>query len=113
MFITGGVDNIDYNSSFTTATTQSVLHGTGISILEHIPVDVDKEQPAAIWNEAKLWKRTVRPLPASYSVMEDVSLTKDEVSHVPPLQDINSNPVPSSKTQQKVLEVVICGRRET
>ena len=35
VFTAGGIDNIDYNPSSTTASSQSVLHGTGISILQH------------------------------------------------------------------------------
>ena len=35
IFTTGGIDNIDYNPSSTTSSSQSVLHGTSISILQH------------------------------------------------------------------------------
>ena len=37
-FTTGGLDNIDYNPTSTTASPDSVLHGTSISILHYNPV---------------------------------------------------------------------------
>jgi hypothetical protein len=39
VFTTGGIENIDYNPSSTSAKSQSILHGTGISILQYISIN--------------------------------------------------------------------------
>lgn len=55
-------------------------------------------------NAAQMGQKTVRPLPVSYTTMEDVSFHKDEIAHVPSLHDINSHPVPASRSLQQVLQ---------
>ena len=62
------------------------------------------EKHEAVLNAAEMGQKTVRPLPVSYTTMEDVSLPKDEIVHVPSLHNINSHPVPASRSQQQVLK---------
>lgn len=104
IFTTGGADNIDYNPSSTTATSQSVLHGTSISILQHFPTNQKEQDEGPILRESEIGQRTVKPLPLTYTSMEDISYHQDEIVHVPVLHDVNSHPVPASRSLQMVLQ---------
>ena len=105
VFTTGGVDNIDYNPSSTTSSSKSVLHGSSISILQHFSSNEAEKKQTEILNTAQMGQSTVRTLPVSYTMMDDVSFPKDETAHVPALHSNKTQPVPSSsRSLQQVLQ---------
>ena len=88
-FTTGGIDNIDYNPSSTTAAPDSVLHGTSVSIRQHFTYGQENPIKLNVFDSKQMGENTVKPLPKYFSTMEhDVSLPKDEVVYIPALQDI-------------------------
>ncbi|KAG7159600.1 hypothetical protein Hamer_G004262, partial [Homarus americanus] len=99
-----GIENIDYNPSSITASSQSMLHGTSISILQHFSSDQGEKHQDAILKAAEMGQKTVRPHPVSYTTLENVSLSKDEIVHAPPLHDINSHPDHASRSLQQILQ---------
>jgi hypothetical protein len=91
-FTTCGVDNIDYNATSTTASPDTMLHGTAISVLQHFPGKNLPPAPTQSLIEEEMGKPFVRPLPTSYTTMEEVALPKEDVN-VPALPNLNSHPV--------------------
>ncbi|XP_014663842.1 PREDICTED: glutamate receptor ionotropic, NMDA 3A-like [Priapulus caudatus] len=103
VFTTGGFDNIDYSPSSTTA--KLALYGTCISIHQHFSSDKQKvENFTDILIPTEMGRKVVRSLPASYTTMDlDVSLSNDEVLHVPALRT-NSHPCPASRSVTSIIE---------
>ena len=66
-FTIGGIDNIDYNSSSTTAASDSVLNGTSISILQHFTYGQENPVELTLFDPKQMRKNTVKPLPAYFS----------------------------------------------
>ena len=101
VFTTGGMDNIDYNPTSTTAKT--VLHGTGISIIQHhsLPYSATPLRENLL-NESLMNNSNVLPLPAFYSTMEDVTLTNAELSLIP--QANLSNPLFWSRSISDIIQ---------
>ena len=106
IFTTGGVDNIDYNPSSTTALPQSVLHVTSISVLQHFSlsqVTSIKEQDDIMYHE-EMGKKDVKPSPISYTMIDDVSLPRNDTTTVPNLKDLNSHPFIASNSLNNILQ---------
>ena len=104
IFTTCGMDNIDYNSTSTTAAPESMLHGTGISVLQHLSVEerAKLNPPRKFLNEDEMGKKMVRPLPQVYTDMTEVQLSSDVT--IPSLQDINSHPVIAARSVPFLLD---------
>ena len=104
IFTTGGVDNIDYNPSSTTASPQSVLQDTSISILQHYSSDQELIKEVAILDQAVMGQKNVNTLPASYTLMEEAPFHKEDQAFVPLHEDINTHPIVVARWIQEVLE---------
>ena len=99
VFTTGNMDNIDWNPTSTTCKAESVLHGTCMSILQHFPSNsqVLSSIPDILKPE-EMGKKSVRPLPVSFTNMEDVALPKCEDYFVPSVSHITKQrPFPTCR----------------
>ena len=65
VFTTAAVDNIDHNTSSTTAITS--FHGTSISLIQHPNEDVEGVSNAIIKRKNLSTAKTIAPLPFSYT----------------------------------------------
>ena len=100
-FTTGALDNLDHNLTSTTA--HPSFHGKGISLTQHEFSGADAPT-TSILNPSVMGKRAVSPLPAEYTNIPEVSLTKDEATSVP-LYDENINITPTSHLLQEIVDV--------
>ena len=98
-FTTVALNNLDHNLTSTTA--RSSFHGTRISLAHH-EFSGAGALTTSILNPSVMGKRAVSPLPAEYTNIPEVSLTKDETISVP-LYDENINITPTSRSLQDVL----------
>ena len=87
----GGFDNIDHNQSPTTA--KSALHGTyiGLSI---------QQKNYSEYKQKKMRQKHVKSLPACYRMVYlALTISHDEIFHIPPLNISHSYPVPQPVTK--------------
>ena len=75
-------DNIDHNPSSTTCS--SSFHGFSMSLLQ-FPNQEEKVESTNVMNPSVMGRDNVSALPDFYTVMQDISLQKDETYYVPKL----------------------------
>lgn len=78
LFTTGQLDNIDHNTSATSA--QSSFHGTAISLIQNCPDDLQNKtkESQTIYSTKPLSSKTVSQLPSSYTDIPPVALSTND-----------------------------------
>ena len=85
VFTSAAVDNIDYNP--TSATAKDALHGTGISLIQHLATQSEgHDRGVVIINESSS-NKSISPLPTSYTNVPPAALNTKEFT-VPSVQGL-------------------------
>ena len=103
-FTTMGFDNADWNAKSTLAKSESFLHGTLLAVHQHFSDDSQRlEQNVNILRPEEMGKKHVKPLPTSYTEMDqNLSFSTDEKFTIPRL-DSNAKLTPNSRPLKEML----------
>ena len=86
VFTSAAVDNIDYNP--TSSTTKDALHGTGISLIQHLTDQSEgHDRGVVVINQSSSSTKTIAPLPTNYTSVPPAALKTKEFT-VPSVQGL-------------------------
>ena len=85
VFTSAAVDNIDYNP--TSATAKDALHGTGISLIQHLATQSEGHDRGVVIIIESSSNKSISPLPTSYTNVPPAALKTKEFT-VPSVQGL-------------------------
>lgn len=86
VFTSAAVDNIDYNP--TSATAKDALHGTGISLIQHLTDQSEgNDRGVVVINQSSSSTKSIAPLPTNYTNLPPAAMRTKEFS-VPSVQGL-------------------------